>query len=70
MRKRIFIPIMAALGILLVLAGCAGAGGRTTVPLGQAVTLAPGQSADFSSENLRITFIGDVQDSRCPTGAT
>jgi len=70
MRKAVFVPIIIALGALLVLVGCAGAGGRTTVPLGQPVTLAPGQSAEITGEDLRITFVGDVMDSRCPTGAT
>lgn len=70
MRKAVLIPVSVALGVLLVLAGCAGASGRTTVPLGQRVTLAPGQSGDISGENLRLTFLNVVTDSRCPTGAT
>jgi hypothetical protein len=31
-------------------------------------TLAPGQTARIASESLDIKFIGETQDSRCPTG--
>ena len=71
MRKAVLVPVFAALGVLLVLVGCAGTPGRTTtVPLGQAVSLSPGQSAEIVGENLRLTFLNVVTDSRCPTGAT
>ena len=31
-------------------------------------TLTPGQSARITSEGMDIKFIGETQDSRCPTG--
>ena len=70
MRKAGLITIVAALGVLLALVGCASAVSRMTVPLGQPVTLAPGQSVEIAGENLRLTFLNVVTDSRCPTGAT
>ena len=69
MRKALLL-IITGLGVLLVLAGCAGATSPTTVPLGQTVTLAPGKSVDITGEGLRLTFLNVVADSRCPTGAT
>ncbi len=70
MRKAVSVLMLAALGALLILTGCAPAGGQTTVPLGQPVTLAPGQSVEITGDNLRMTFLNVVTDSRCPTGAT
>lgn len=69
MRKAL-LPIIVALGVLLVIAGCASGTSPTTVPLGQPVTLAPGQSAEITGADMRITFLNVVTDSRCPTGAT
>ncbi len=70
MRKAVLVPIIALLGVILVLAGCAGPAGPTTVALGQSVTLSPNQTVDITGENLRITFLNVITDSRCPTGAT
>ncbi len=70
MRKVVSALMLAALGAVLVLAGCAPAGGQTTVPMGQPVTLAPGENVQISGENLKLTFVNVVTDSRCPTGAT
>ncbi len=67
MRKAVSVLMLAA---LLVLAGCAPTGGQTTVPMGQPVTLAPGENVQISGENLKLTFVNVVTDSRCPTGAT
>lgn len=41
-------------------------GGPHTLPGPVTFTLAPGQSA--SSENVRVTFVRVVSDSRCPLG--
>jgi len=70
MRKPVLFLIVAVLGVLLVLAGCASAGSPTTAPLGQPVTLAPGQSVEITGEGIQLTFLNVVTDSRCPTGAT
>ncbi len=38
--------------------------------LGEEVSLAIGQSVSITGENLRVSFKGVSEDSRCPTGAT
>ena len=70
MRKPVLFLIVAVLGAMLVLTGCASAGSPTTIPLGQPVTLAPGQSVEITGEGIQLTFLNVVTDSRCPTGAT
>jgi len=53
---------------LFVLAGCAPTG-QLKANLGQQFSLAINQTAVISGENLSIKFL-DVNDSRCPIGAT
>ncbi len=42
----------------------------SSTELGLEFTLAPGQSADIGSDDLRITFDGVLGDSRCPSDVT
>jgi len=60
--------LFSFLTLLFVLAGCAPSG-QITANLGQQFSLAINQTAVISGENIRIKFL-DVNDSRCPTGAT
>jgi len=52
----------------LLLAGCSEPA-TAEVGLGKEVTLAVGQSAAITGEDLRIEFVEVVSDSRCPNGA-
>ncbi|MDO8577642.1 MAG: hypothetical protein Q7R50_00480 [Dehalococcoidales bacterium] len=56
------------LTLLLFPAGCVPTS-QLTANLGQQFSLSINQTAVISGENLRIKFL-DVNDSRCPTGAT
>ncbi len=40
------------------------------VPLGREFTLRPGESVTIQSTDLRVSFQGVVEDSRCPADAT
>ncbi|MBI4303726.1 MAG: hypothetical protein HY665_05265 [Chloroflexi bacterium] len=58
------------LGLMaLVLAvGCAGGTGEAKAPLGQEFSLAIGQTAEITGQNLKIKFTEVIEDSRCPRG--
>ena len=63
--------IITVIAVVLSLVFLAGCGGQTTrVALGQEFPLAVGESAAIKGENLLVTFVEVVEDSRCPTGAT
>lgn len=53
--------------LLFAVIGCATT--HATHPLGEAVSIVVGKSADFAG-GLRITFSSLVKDSRCPKGVT
>lgn len=62
--KRLF--VLFSLVILMpLLSGCSSS---LKASLDSQFTLAPGQSARIASEGMDIKFIGETQDSRCPTG--
>jgi hypothetical protein len=68
-RKIYLISGMIPVLLALMLGGC------TTTPKinaspGQEFTLAIGQSAGISGENLTIEFVSVTADSRCPQGVT
>ena len=55
---------------LLAAAACAASPSSSTgVPLGSEFTLNPGESALMQSTDLRVVFLGVVNDSRCPADA-
>jgi hypothetical protein len=54
--------------IVLLLPLLSGCNGSMKATLDSQFTLAPGQNAVISSESMTIKFIGETQDSRCPTG--
>ena len=56
--------------IIVLLSGCAGQPGEINANLGEHFSLAIGQSASITGENLKIHFIEVVGDSRCPQGVT
>lgn len=53
----------------LALAGCTTASSSLGVPLGQEFILKPGETVQVQSTDLRVTFVGVVNDSRCPADA-
>jgi hypothetical protein len=55
--------------LVFLVSACSGPS-PTTVPLGQQVSLAPGQSVSIGSESLDIKFVELVNDSRCASGVT
>ena len=61
---------LALIGLVLLLVGCAGGGGPIKASLGQEFTLAVGQTAEITGENLSMTFLEVVEDSRCPKNVT
>jgi hypothetical protein len=63
------VKLRARIGFLLLIvaAGCSTA--HATHPLGEAVSIVVGKSADFDG-GLRVTFTSLVSDSRCPKGVT
>jgi hypothetical protein len=68
MCRKVFhiIPLFFGIAVLLcTLAGC-----QNTVNTGEEVTLRVGQSVQIEGKDLKITFVGISNDSRCPTGAT
>jgi hypothetical protein len=56
---------LVVVGLVLLLVGCAGGGGPIKASLGQEFTLAIGQTAEITGENLMIRFLEVVEDSRC-----
>ena len=62
--KRIYL-LFSLILLITLLSGC-----RNSIEafLGSQFTLSPGQSARIESESMIIKFIGETQDSRCPTG--
>ena len=58
------------LAVCVLLVSCAGQTGPTMVALGQDFTLATGQSAELTGEDLTVKFIEVVEDSRCPKNVT
>ena len=62
--KRIFLLLVLVI-LVLLLSGCSS---PLKASLDTQFTLAPGQSARIASESMDIKFIGETQDSRCPTG--
>lgn len=65
--KNILVCLMA---ILLLLAGCAGNPAIARASLGQKFSLAIGQSAEITGEDLAVGFKDVVEDSRCPKNVT
>jgi hypothetical protein len=59
------LPLLA----LLAAAACTPTSPSVGVPLGTEFTLKPGETAQMSSTDLRVTFHGVVSDSRCPGDA-
>ena len=55
--------------MLFSLIGCSSLPGQVDSELGKKFTLAINQTAVIKSDNLSIKFV-DINDSRCPTGAT
>jgi hypothetical protein len=56
---------LALVSLVLLLVGCAGGGEPITASLGQEFTLAIGQMAEITGENLTVRFLEVVEDSRC-----
>jgi hypothetical protein len=56
--------------IFVILSGCAGQTNELKAALGQKFTLAIGQVASITGENLKIRFIKVIGDSRCAQGVT
>jgi hypothetical protein len=63
---RILTPLIAGLALASCATGASSLGG---VPLGREFTLKPGETARVQSTDLRVTFVGVVNDSRCPADA-
>ena len=64
--------VRLCIGLLVVLPGLAlgcASPTKTQANLGESFTLAAGESATISSENLSVRFVELISDSRCPTGA-
>lgn len=69
-KRMIFLMVtLAAILSVPILSACAKPAGNEVGP-GQEFTLAGGQSAEITGENLSIKFIRVTSDSRCPQGAT
>ena len=66
---RMVLTFVILLSFLLV-AGCTTPASQVTANLGEQFSIAVGQSASISGEELKIKFVEVVADSRCPTGAT
>jgi hypothetical protein len=67
--RRFVVPLSTVLIALLVMAGCASPDTIEAIPDIE-FTLTPGQTATIAGEDLSITFVEVVSDSRCPKGAT
>lgn len=59
-----------AVAVLLPFSGCSKPAESMDVGLDEEFALSVGQSATIEGENISITFVEVVSDSRCPTGAT
>ncbi len=53
---------------ILILSGCAGQSSELKAGLGEKFTMAIGQSATITGEDLSIRFVEVVADSRCSQG--
>ncbi len=60
---------IALLSILTVLSGCQGGEGMVKASLNNEFSLAIGQTAVLTGEQLTIQFVEIQEDSRCPKGA-
>ena len=58
--------VVMLLSVSLVTSACS----QNTVNMGQEFSLNIGQTADLKEDDLRIKFLGVIQDSRCAIGAT
>ena len=58
--------LCVALATLILLAGCVGRTGEVRVSLGSEFSLAIGETALVTGENLRLKFLEVTEDSRCP----
>jgi hypothetical protein len=56
---------LAVVSLFLLLVGCAGGGRQIKASLGEEFSLAIGQTAEITGENLKIKFLEVVEDSRC-----
>jgi len=68
MRKYV-LGLSLAILVLIPLSGCTKPA-VDEVSLDKEFTISVGQSVSVKGENLTITFVEVVSDSRCPTGAT
>lgn len=57
--------LLLTVALILLLAGCAGSAATVEAPLGQEFSLAIGQSAVITGEDLEIKFLEVAADSRC-----
>jgi len=64
--KRLRYVIICAVVVFVFLAGCDGNQMPITVGLGEVFTIGVGQSAQIASEDMEVTFIEVIGDSRCP----
>ena len=55
--------------VFALLAGCDGNQAPVTVGLGEVFTIGVGQSAQIPGEDMEVTFIEVIGDSRCPQNA-
>jgi len=55
--------------VFVLLAGCDGNQVPITVGLGEVFTIGVGQTAQIASEDMEVTFIEVIGDSRCPQNA-
>lgn len=65
--RKIAIVLAVVIGIVALLAGCAGGPADTiTVGLDSPFTLSVGQTAVITGEDLQLRFENVIEDSRCP----
>lgn len=67
--RRCAVMLSSGLVALLAVPGCSGPATIEALPDIE-FTLTPGQTAEVAGEDLSITFVEVVSDSRCPKGAT
>jgi len=67
--KRLRCVIICTAIVFILLAGCDGNQTPVTVGLGEVFTIGVGQSAQIPSEDMEVTFIEVIGDSRCPQNA-
>jgi len=68
-RSRVASLYLLSLVLVLVAAGCAGSNPVTTARLDEPFTIGIGQSASLADEEMVITFVKVIGDSRCPKDA-